>query len=145
MPRKRHDLTGQTFGKLTVRSFYKSIQSGSVKRILWLCDCSCGTKGIPIRGDGLRYKHTQSCGCIVRERMTRKSALLTVNGVTKRATEWARAYGIGTGHIYDRLRDGMPVEMAITTPVGRRGHNIRKKSFARQPVSDTTSRQDDNH
>ena len=129
MPRKRHDLTGQTFGRLTVRSYYKSIRSGAVKRILWLCDCSCGAKDIPIRGDGLRYGNTGSCGCIGRERMSRKSALLTVNGVTKRATEWARAYGIGTGHIYDRLRYGMDVEQAITTPVGKRGVRIRQNSF----------------
>ena len=129
MPRKRHDLTGQTFGRLTVRSYYKSIRSGAVKRILWLCDCSCGVKNIPIRGDGLRYGNTKSCGCIGRERASRKSALLTVNGVTKRATEWARAYGIGTGHIYDRLRYGMDVEQAITTPVGKRGHRIRQNSF----------------
>jgi hypothetical protein len=129
MPRKRHNLTGQTFGRLTVRSFYKSIRSGAVNRILWLCDCSCGVKNVPIRGDGLRYGNTQSCGCIGRERASRKSALLTVNGVTKRATEWARAYGIGTGHIYDRLRYGMDVEQAITTPVGKRGHRIRQKTF----------------
>ena len=129
MPRKRYDLTGQTFGRLTVRSYYKSIRSGAVKRILWLCDCSCGEKNIPIRGDGLRQGTSKSCGCITRERATRKSALLTVNGVTKRATEWARAYGIGTGHIYDRLRYGMDVEQAITTPVGKRGVRIRKNSF----------------
>jgi len=129
MPRKRHNLTGQTFGRLTVRSFYKSIRSGAVKRILWLCDCSCGAKDIPVRGDGLRYNNTQSCGCIGRERASRKSALLTVGGVTKRATDWARAYGIGTGHIYDRLKHGMDVEQAITTPVGRRGVRIRKKTF----------------
>ena len=128
MPRKRHNLIGQTFGRLTVTAFYKSIRSGRVKRILWLCDCSCGAKDIPVRGDGLRYKNTQSCGCIVRERMTRKSALLTVGGVTKRATEWARTYGIGTGHIYDRLRYGMSVEQAITEPVGKRGVRIRKKT-----------------
>ena len=129
MSRKRHNLIGQTFGRLTVTAFYKSIRSGKVKRIMWLCDCYCGAKDIPVRGDGLRYKHTQSCGCIVRERMTRKSALLTVQGVTKRATDWARAYGIGTGHIYDRLRYGMDVEQAITTPVGKRGHRIRQKTF----------------
>jgi hypothetical protein len=129
MPRKRHDLTGRTFGRLTVTRFYKSIRSGAVKRIMWLCDCSCGEKDIPIRGDGLRYGNTKSCGCIGRERASRKSALLTVNGVTKRATEWARAYGIGTGHIYDRLRYGMDVEQAITTPVGKRGHRIRQNNF----------------
>lgn len=128
MPRKRHNLIGQTFGRLTVTAFYKSIRSGAAKRIYWLCDCSCGEKDIPVRGDGLRYKNTTSCGCIGRERASRKSALLTVGGVTKRATDWARAYGIGTGHIYDRLKHGMPVEQAITTPVGRRGVRIRKKT-----------------
>lgn len=128
MPRKRHNLIGQAFGRLTVTAFHKSIRSGKVKRIMWLCDCSCGAKDIPVRGDGLRYKHTQSCGCIVRERMTRKSASLTVNGVTKYAAEWAKAYGITCQHIYDRLRCGMDAEQAITEPVGRRGVRIRKKT-----------------
>lgn len=119
-------MIGQKFGRLTVTAFHKSIRSGTVKRIFWLCNCSCGAKNIPIRGDGLRYKNTKSCGCIGRERATRKSAMLTIGNTTKRATEWARAYGIGTGHIYDRLKAGMPVEQAITTPVGRRGVKIRK-------------------
>jgi hypothetical protein len=60
--------------------------------------------------------------------MIRKSASLTVNGVTKYAAEWARAYGITCQHIYDRLRFGMDVEQAVTEPVGRRGVRIRKKT-----------------
>ena len=128
MGRKRHNLVGQTFGRLTVTAFYESIRSGRVNRILWLCNCSCGEKNIPVRGDALRYGNSKSCGCIVRERMSRKSALLTVNGVTKRATEWALDYGIGTSHIYDRLRYGLDAEQAITTPVGKRGVRIRKKT-----------------
>jgi hypothetical protein len=129
MSRGLIDLTGRTFGRLTVTAFHKSIRSGRVKRVYWLCDCTCGTKDVPIRGDGLRYGSTQSCGCIVREARTRQSARLTVNGVTKYAAEWARAYGITCQHIYDRLRFGMDVEQAITTPVGKRGHRIRQNNF----------------
>lgn len=145
MPANMIDLTGRTFGRLTVTGLHKSMRCGRMKRLFWFCDCTCGREKISVRGDGLRSGTTKSCGCLVKERMTRKSALLTVNGVTKRATEWARAYGIRTGHIYDRLRYGMPVEQAITTPVGRRGVSIRKRKFANQPAADTTSRQYDSN
>ena len=129
MPRGLIDLKGQTFGRLTVTRFHKSIRSGRRKRVFWFCACECGAKDISVRGDGLRYGHTKSCGCILRDARTRQSALLTVNGVTKHASEWARAYGIRVGNIYDRLRYGMDVEQAITTPVGKRGQKIRQNSF----------------
>lgn len=62
---KFHDLTGQTFGRLTVkcrsprRSYEKS------RNIRWLCSCSC-TPGRVVRIIAISLKNgeTKSCGCL---------------------------------------------------------------------------------
>lgn len=64
------DLTGQTFGRLTVLR-----REGSDHRneALWLCECSCDSHNrIIATGHNLRSGHTQSCGCYWREQ-TRKA------------------------------------------------------------------------
>lgn len=52
------DLTGRTFGRLTVLGPAGS----SSGKPAWLCRCGCG-KEIIVRGDHLRSGHTTSCGC----------------------------------------------------------------------------------
>jgi hypothetical protein len=53
------DLTGQVFGKLTV----KSIDPASVKaKIHWFCRCECG-KEVRVAAGNLTSGHTTSCGC----------------------------------------------------------------------------------
>lgn len=60
------DLTGQTFGRLTVVEIDKSIYKGAKK---WICKCSCGaTKSV--QGANLRSGATQSCGCLQKEKTT---------------------------------------------------------------------------
>lgn len=54
------DLTGQTFGQLTVIARDGSDARGEAK---WLCQCSCGLEPISVLGSNLRTGHTQSCGC----------------------------------------------------------------------------------
>ena len=59
MNKKKIDLTGQRFGKLTV------IQEAGHKNgrsIAWLCHCDCGNDKI-IDGHSLRIGSTKSCGC----------------------------------------------------------------------------------
>lgn len=58
------DLTGQTFGRLTVLSRTDSTD----KRTRWLCICTCGTSHIA-RTQGLRNGFTSSCGCAEKERL----------------------------------------------------------------------------
>ena len=54
------DITGETFGKLTVlqRDFSKTGPDA-----YWLCQCECGNQTI-VAGTSLRKGHTQSCGCM---------------------------------------------------------------------------------
>lgn len=58
------DMTGRKFGRLTVIQRTKDIK----KRGLWLCECECGNTCI-VEGTNLRKLHTQSCGCLQRERV----------------------------------------------------------------------------
>lgn len=57
------DLTGQTFGKLTVinRADNHVRTSGRVD-IMWNCKCDCGNL-CTVRGERLRNGTTKSCGC----------------------------------------------------------------------------------
>ena len=72
MSAKKIDLTGQPFGRLVVIREYGRDKSGHV---LWLCRClgkngdDCGKEVIASTND-LRRGHTQSCGCLKRERLT---------------------------------------------------------------------------
>lgn len=59
------DLTGRIFGKLTVlKRDIKNTKSGAV---LWVCQCECGNI-ISTTGNHLNRGHTQSCGCLQKER-----------------------------------------------------------------------------
>lgn len=59
------DITGKKFGRLTV--IKKSGHRG--KDVTWECSCDCG-KTVIVSGNDLRSGHTQSCGCLQRERAT---------------------------------------------------------------------------
>ena len=57
------DLTGQTFGRLTVLKYHGVNDKGIH---MWLCRCECGNEKV-VRGDALRYGITRSCGCLAHE------------------------------------------------------------------------------
>lgn len=59
--RKKHDLTGQKFGRLLVLSSEKL--SNSKRHIVWKCLCDCGNETQAI-GSELRLGHKRSCGCL---------------------------------------------------------------------------------
>lgn len=62
------DITGQRFGRLTVlRMLPERDKQGQV---LWLVECQCDGKQLPVRGADLRSGHTQSCGCWQEDRTT---------------------------------------------------------------------------
>jgi hypothetical protein len=56
--RRRDDLTGRSFGRLTVERPAKSDKRGW----WWECICECGFTKV-VRGDNLKSGNTKSCGC----------------------------------------------------------------------------------
>jgi hypothetical protein len=57
--KKKVDITGNTYGRLTVLGFSGRNRHG---RLLWRCSCSCGCE-ITTSGNALAQGKTQSCGC----------------------------------------------------------------------------------
>lgn len=63
------DLTGNTYGRLTVLGLdhVEKVKNGSV--VYWRCRCSCENQTIvTVRTGNLKSGHTQSCGCFQKER-----------------------------------------------------------------------------
>ena len=59
-----NDLTGQVFGKLTVKSRAESkIDQSGKARTRWNCYCSCGNDDVIVLGDYLKRSECPSCGC----------------------------------------------------------------------------------
>ena len=71
MVKVKQDLTGMTFGRLTVlEQADDHIQPNGVHRPRWKCQCGCEEQPIVIvQGSDLKYGHTQSCGCLNREKV----------------------------------------------------------------------------
>lgn len=58
------DLTGQRIGRLKVIREYGHIKG----RLNWVCECDCGNV-VNVPSNHLIGKHTQSCGCLKKERV----------------------------------------------------------------------------
>lgn len=78
------DITGQTFGRLTVIG----ISHRSNKKIFWNCKCLCGNKAF-VAGNKLKSGWTQSCGCLQKERAGKAAH--------KHGLRKSRFYGIWKG------------------------------------------------
>ncbi len=67
MGRRALNLTGQKFGKLTVKRFHsiqrKQFANHTVSFTLWVVQCDCGSPEKPIKGTSLTSGNTKSCGC----------------------------------------------------------------------------------
>ena len=57
--RKKLNLTGQRFGRLTVVGPAENVG----ERTAWLCRCDCG-QSVVVKTCRLRTGHTKSCGCL---------------------------------------------------------------------------------
>lgn len=78
-PKKLIDLTGQTFGALTVESY----SGGS----WWLCQCKCGQRKEVLAGK-LTGGHITSCGCRIHQReKSAEKQLQTAKERKKRQSE----------------------------------------------------------
>lgn len=60
---KREDLSGKTFGKLTVIKLDHIQHNKWGTRSFWLCKCTCGNTKI-VKRDHLLSGATKSCGCL---------------------------------------------------------------------------------
>jgi hypothetical protein len=74
MIKVKEDLTGRTFGKLTVLSQAEDYVSPKGQRkSQWICECSCEERNqIIVRGTDLKRndkRATRSCGCIGKEKV----------------------------------------------------------------------------
>lgn len=121
-PANTIDLTGQTFGKLTVVDRAGTTPRGNA---LWLCRCTCGNTTSAM-GTSLRRGDTVSCGCDGPEQIANARKVLTdemsVDGVQlPLLTKGVRADS-QSGHkgIHKRTRKGRTVYEASITIKGRR-------------------------
>ncbi len=64
---KKQDMTGMSFGRLTVESVYEIKSYSNSRSVIWTCRCECG--GVSnVSENNLRSKHTASCGCLSSEK-----------------------------------------------------------------------------
>lgn len=67
--RQKLNLTGKTYGRLTVLRMVGSNNQGNS---LWECQCSCGNT-VVVNSQHLKNGHSKSCGCINKERLTKQN------------------------------------------------------------------------
>ena len=84
--RKKIDLTGMRFGRLTV--LQEGEKSGSGGQSRWICICDCGRITEPF-GHNLRSGGTKSCGCLW---------FITAKPKVRTCTNWK--HGMCGTHIY---------------------------------------------
>lgn len=69
MVKVRKDLTNKVFGRLKViKQTEDYVTPKGVHYAKWLCECECGNN-IEVVGYKLKNHHTQSCGCLQKERV----------------------------------------------------------------------------
>lgn len=73
--RKKLDLIGQRYGKLTVLGPAENVGG----RTAWRCRCDCGQEAV-VKTYRLRSGHTTSCGCVVAQRRPCALGLTYVDG-----------------------------------------------------------------
>lgn len=76
--KKAIDLTGKKFGRLTVLGRSLVVRKKNVP--MWEVVCECGNTAV-VRGEYLRYGHTKSCGCLLKDFCRRSK---TTHGFTGR-------------------------------------------------------------
>ncbi len=103
---KLNNITGQTFGRLTVAERVPSERRDAH----WRCVCTCRNE-IVVRADHLRSGHTRSCGCLLR-----KGDDITYKGAHNRVV---RVRGSASGYMCARcLREmGEVMDWAVRMDV----------------------------
>jgi hypothetical protein len=102
MSRKRIDLTGVRFGRLTaIKRAEDYISSNGKHQSQWLCKCDCGNENIVVAANSLRRGLTKSCGCLSKETLSkrRKKSEYVLSG------EYGIGYTINNEEFYFDLED----------------------------------------
>lgn len=87
------DLTGKTFGRLTVIKLHDKDRLGNYR---WWCRCSCGRE-LPVRGSSLKIGRARSCGCLQRDRAAEQAKKMGAANLRHGATgtpEWIAWHNI---------------------------------------------------
>lgn len=98
------NLTGERYGRLTVKGLHSERDNGN--KVLWVCVCDCGKETLQ-RGGDLKNNKTQSCGCLKAENAKQQGFDNVVHGMRK-STEYAIWIGMKqrcnnpNGAAYDR-------------------------------------------
>jgi hypothetical protein len=122
MCRRRLNLIGKKFGRLTVVGFSHMRN----KRTCWLCECSCGNKKV-VRNSDLTSGDTKSCGCLnleeMRKRMTGDNHYNWKNGNITRS-----GYAICLFPEHPRADDRGYVLEHLLVAEGERGAQLEKNA-----------------
>jgi hypothetical protein len=94
------DLTGKTFGRLTV---VEEAGRSNAGKVLWRCTCECGNETVVVGGD-LRSGRTTSCGCGIREATVARSRTHGQSG-TRLYRIWCAMITRTTNPNFDRYAD----------------------------------------
>lgn len=78
----RINLTGMKSGRLTVVGFSHRAGECKSRALYWLCACECGNS-ITARTHALKSGHTQSCGCLQRDRTSESSSSHRMTGTAE--------------------------------------------------------------
>ena len=77
----QEDLTGRTFGKLTVIERGPDIIKNKLRLSAWWCMCSCGNPERQlIHGAQLKNGHVKSCGCLYKDRYYKNNNCYDLTG-----------------------------------------------------------------
>ena len=88
MVRKKLDLTGKVFGKLTVlQEVEPYIYPCGKKEVKWLCKCECGSTKEVVRSS-LRSGDTKSCGCYHKETSSINGKANKTHGESNKSKEY---------------------------------------------------------
>ena len=109
------DLTGMTFGRLTVIGRGPDHEQPSGDKIpMWYAKCSCGNpETILVDGHSLKQGHIKSCGCIVREGVYRDLTGMVFGHLTVLGLEKTTESPSGTRVRWWKCRDEEGREMVI--------------------------------
>lgn len=90
MKAERIDMVGQKYGRLTVVEFAGISNNGEAT---WKCLCDCGNAAV-VRGYHLRKGRIQSCGCLAKEQLIKRTKAHPTKGNLKHGYTDTRLYRI---------------------------------------------------